>query len=52
MPGIFLGIFFAKVTSKQVAEVERKLNSRPRKCLDFKTPHDFFDPPPPIALAA
>ena len=46
------GTDFAQVTKAQVAEVEMKLNSRPRKCIDFKTPHDIFDPPPPIALAA
>lgn len=46
------GIDFSKVTEEQVAEVERKLNRRPRKCLDYQTPHDIFNPPPPIALAA
>lgn len=46
------GIDFADVTEDQVAEVERKLNRRPRKCLDYQTPDAIFHPPPPIALAA
>lgn len=43
---------FSKVTEEQVAEIEMKLNRRPRKCLDYQTPHDIFNPPPQIALAA
>jgi IS30 family transposase len=35
-----------------VARVQDKLNSRPRKCLDYATPNDIFAAPPPIALAA
>jgi IS30 family transposase len=46
------GTDFAKVTSAQVKKVERKLNRRPRKCLDYRTPHDIFNTPPPVALAA
>lgn len=46
------GCDFTKITAAQVAEVEIKLNRRPRKCLDYQTPHDIFNPPPPIALAA
>lgn len=46
------GSDFSKVTDGQVAEVEMKLNRRPRKCLDYQTPHDIFNSPPPIALAA
>jgi transposase, IS30 family len=33
---------FAKITHKRIKEVEFLLNSRPRKCLDFKTPNDVF----------
>lgn len=33
---------FAKVTEQQIREVELKLNSRPRKCLGFKTPLEVF----------
>ncbi|WP_419582523.1 transposase, partial [Thiolapillus sp.] len=30
------------VTTKQVLEAVHKLNSRPRKCLGFKTPYEMF----------
>ena len=33
---------FDKLTLGQILEVENKLNSRPRKCLDWKTPNDIF----------
>ncbi|MCP3942745.1 MAG: IS30 family transposase [Desulfobacteraceae bacterium] len=33
---------FAKITHKRIKEVEFLLNSRPRKCLDFKTPNKVF----------
>jgi len=33
---------FDKVTDQQIREVEHKLNSRPRKCLDFRTPAEVF----------
>lgn len=46
------GTDFAKVTPAQVKKVERKLNRRPRKCLDYRTPHDIFNSPPLVALAA
>ena len=36
------GTDFTKLTNKQVAEVERKLNFRPRKILNFKTPSEMF----------
>jgi IS30 family transposase len=32
----------SNVTVQQIAEVERQINNRPRKCLDFKTPHEVF----------
>lgn len=43
---------FRDLTPEQVGAVQDKLNSRPRKCLDYQTPNDIFHPPPPIALAA
>jgi len=32
--------------------LERKLNRRPRECLDYRTPHDIFNSPPLVALVA
>jgi hypothetical protein len=32
------GTDFGTVTEEQIAEVESKLNNRPRKCLGYKTP--------------
>ena len=43
---------FAELTDEEVALVQNKLNSRPRKCLDHATPNDIFTAPSPIALAA
>ena len=43
---------FAELTDEEVALVQNKLNSRPRKCLDYAPPNDIFTAPPPIALAA
>ena len=31
------------VTMEQVANAVDKLNNRPRKCLDFKTPYEVFE---------
>jgi replication-associated recombination protein RarA len=42
----------AAMADLEVALVQNKLNSRPRKCLDYATPNDIFAAPPPIALAA
>ncbi len=33
---------FAKVSDDQIAYIEHRLNSRPRKCLNFKTPYEVF----------
>lgn len=33
---------FSKITDEEIAEVEAKLNRRPRKCLDRKTPNYIF----------
>lgn len=32
----------AKITKEQIKKIENHLNSRPRKCLDFKTPYEVF----------
>ncbi len=32
-----------EVASKQVVEAVHKLNNRPRKCLEFKTPYEVFE---------
>ena len=36
------GTDFTKLTHKQVQEVEDKINHRPRKILNYKTPHEVF----------
>ena len=46
------GISFGKLTAAEVSAVQDKLKFRPRKCLDYATPHDIFTASPPIALAA
>lgn len=33
---------FAKVSHLQIAYIEHQLNSRPRKCLNFRTPYEVF----------
>jgi len=34
---------FAKISEERIAEIERWLNNRPRKCLGFRTPAEVFD---------
>lgn len=46
------GTDFRKISDDRVAEIEHKLNSRPRKCLDFRTPFEVFDQLTGVALAA
>jgi IS30 family transposase len=46
------GMDFGTLTPEAVREIQDKLNSRPRKCIDYLTPNDIFRPPPTIALAA
>jgi len=46
------GTDFSNVSRHQIQAVQVKLNSRPRKCLDYQTPTDIFHEPLPIALAA
>jgi len=46
------GSNFDQLTTKEVQRVQALLNSRPRKCLAYQTPHDIFQPPaPPCARA-
>ena len=45
------GSNFDQLTHNAVKRVETLLNSRPRKCLAYQTPHDIFQPPRPLALA-
>lgn len=33
---------FSKLTQKEIARIERKINNRPRKKLGFKTPYEVF----------
>jgi IS30 family transposase len=46
------GFDFSKLQKEDVKRVQNKLNTRPRKCIDFDTPYDIFFSPPPVALAA
>lgn len=36
------GTNFKKVSSKELEFVVRKINNRPRKCLNYQTPHEVF----------
>ena len=36
------GVNFREVTEEALAEVVKKLNHRPRKCLGYRTPHEVF----------
>jgi hypothetical protein len=36
------GVNFRKVTDKNLAFAVKKLNHRPRKCLNYKTPHKVY----------
>ena len=45
------GSDFSTITDKDLRQVERKLNNRPRKCLDMKTPNQVaFGITPTVAL--
>ena len=37
---------FATTTPETIAEVQKKLNNRPRKCLAYRTPAEVFTPSP------
>jgi IS30 family transposase len=36
------GMNFSNITNKDLAIVAKKLNCRPRKCLNDQTPHEVF----------
>lgn len=36
------GSDFREITEKKIAQVVRLLNNRPRKCLNYQTPHEVF----------
>lgn len=44
------GFDFSSVTYQAVARVVRKLNNRPRKCLDYRTPREVLFKLPTVAL--
>ncbi|HXG66093.1 MAG TPA: IS30 family transposase [Blastocatellia bacterium] len=44
------GTDFSKITQREVKAVEKRLNSRPRKTLGYKTPNQVFFNSPPVAL--
>jgi len=44
------GTDFSKITPRQVKAVEKRLNTRPRKTLGYKTPNQVFFDSPPVAL--
>lgn len=47
------GFDLSEVTATEVKKVNDKLNNRPRKCLEFKTPNQLFcGINPPVALAS
>jgi len=37
------GTDFSKVTEKEIMEVQRKLNDRPRKALDYNKPNEVIN---------
>jgi len=43
---------FKEVTSQEEIMIMDKLNSRPRKCLDFRTPYEVFFGHQPVALTS
>ena len=44
------GSDFRKITAARLAQVERMLNNRPRKCLDYRTPLEVLNALPGVAL--
>jgi IS30 family transposase len=45
------GTNFAKISDDRIAEIEHVLNSRPKKCLGFRTPLEAFNQLAIVALA-
>lgn len=46
------GSDFSAITTEEIELVMDKLNNRPRKCLDFKTPNQVFFNRPAVALTS
>ena len=44
------GTDFTQITHQAVAKVVNKLNNRPRKCLDYRTPREVLFNLPSVAL--
>jgi IS30 family transposase len=44
------GSDFGKITARQLAQVQRMLNNRPRKCLNYRTPLEVLNALPGVAL--
>lgn len=44
------GSDFRTITDERLAEIERLLNNRPRKCLNYRTPFEVFTASPGVAL--
>ena len=44
------GTDFSKITQSEVKAVEKRLNTRPRKTLGYRTPNQVFFDSPPVAL--
>ena len=44
------GSDFGKITTRQLARVERMLNNRPCKCLNYRTPLEVLNALPGVAL--
>jgi IS30 family transposase len=44
------GSDFSKVTNKQLAKIQRMMNNRPRKCLNYRTPLEVVNALPGVAL--
>lgn len=39
------------VTGAEIGEIEKRINHQPRKCLDYRTPHEVFNSSLPVASA-
>lgn len=46
------GTNFHEVTDKEVARAVKKLNNRPRKCLNYRTPHEVFSEAVCVAIGS
>ena len=44
------GIDFTRISHARVAKVQRMLNNRPRKCLNYRTPAEVLSDIPGVAL--